>query len=703
MEQQAEASRPEVHDWWRDDPLLEKLNARQVEAVTAGDGPTLVLAGPGSGKTTVICSRIAYLIEVRRVKPRNIAAITFTRKAADEMKERVHGMLGPLYGKNVHVSTFHSMCGRILREDGHRVGIDSDYRIASTQDKYKLLYESLGEVRGGAGGIKAQGVLQHISTIKNDLQNTDEPNQWAKTEFGESMAQVAGVYQEKLLDQNMLDFDDMMLWSIRLLHEHEDVREKYQDQFEHLLVDEYQDTNLPQYVLIRQLANDRNNVFVVGDPDQAIYEWRGASIENIMQFEDDFAGARRIDLNTTYRSTKNILEAANALIQPNKARIDREIDTTQDRGQPVQLLLTPSPSTEADYAAKTARARIDADGGSVAVLYRTNAQGRAMEAAFKDEQLPYKVAGGESFYESKEVLDCLACVSVALDPRGDDEATKRFVTMVPGERISKIALRQIDQGGQRGNSFYDKLKFAAENGSLTERDERIANKRLQTIEKLEEAGDDTPAQIIQQGLGATGYRDALERSDDKRRLDKLDNIEELIADAQQFALDHRSQAVDGEPRNDQIAHGFVRQCEEIRAAAHEQEQNGQCVTLSTLHAAKGLEFDTVIFAGFDSERMPHRRSVTETDNPAAAVEEERRLAYVGMTRARDELHLTVPLTIGHGRKQKRVARSEFINDIPDHLVEQRLPSKPHPRPAAAGDTERSHDREHGHEYAAAAR
>ena len=263
----------------------------------------------------------------------------------------------------------------------------------------------------------------------------------------------------------------------------------------------------------------------------------------------------------------------------------------------------------------------------------------------------YKIAGGESFYESREVLDSLACVSVALDPHGDDEATRRFVTMVPGERISKIVLRQIDQGGQRGDSFYDKLKVAAEDGSLTARDERIANKRLQTIEKLEEAGNDSPAQIIQQGLAATGYRDALEQSDDKRRLDKLDNIEELIADAQQFALDQRSQAVDGEPRNDQIAHGFVRQREEIRAAAHEQEQNGQCVTLSTLHAAKGLEFDTVIFAGFDSERMPHRRSVT---------------------RARDELHLTVPLTIGHGRKQKRVARSEFICP----------PSRPHRGPYA---------------------
>ncbi|MCY4123425.1 MAG: ATP-binding domain-containing protein [Acidobacteria bacterium] len=422
-----------------------------------------------------------------------------------------------------------------------------------------------------------------------------------------------------------------------------------------------------------------------------------------MQFEEDFQGACRIDLNTTYRSTKNILEAANALIQPNKARIAREIDTTQDRGQPVQLLLTPTPATEAKYAAETARARIDTDGGSVAVLYRTNAQSRAMEAAFKDEKLPYKIVGGESFYESKEVLDSLSCISVTLDPHADDEATKRFVTMVPGERISKTAIRQIDHGGRRGDSFYDKLKVAAEDGTLSARDARIAMKRISTIETLQAAADDPPAQIIQKGLAGTGYKSALEQSDDKRRLDKLDNIEELVADAQQFALDQRSQATDAEPYNDQIAHGFVRQCEEIRAAAHEQEQNGQCVTLSTLHAAKGLEFDTVVFAGFDSERMPHRRSIAETDNPEGAVEEERRLAYVGMTRARTELHLTVPLTIGHGNRQRRVARSEFINDIPDQLIEQRLPNKPHPRPSAAADTERGHEREPAQEYAAASR
>ena len=233
----------------------------------------------------------------------------------------------------------------------------------------------------GAGGVKAQGVLQHISTIKNDLQNTDDRNQWAKTEFGESMADAAGLYQEKLLEQNMLDFDDMMLWSIRLLHETSRRAGEAPGPVRAPARRRVQDTNLPQYVFIRQLANDRNNVFVVGDPDPAIYEWRGASIENIMQFEEDFAGAQRIDLDTTYRSTKNILEAANALIQPNKARIAREIDTTQDRGEPVQLLPTPTPTSEAEHAAKTAQARIEEDGGSVAVLYRTNAQARQMERA----------------------------------------------------------------------------------------------------------------------------------------------------------------------------------------------------------------------------------------------------------------------------------------------------------------------------------
>ena len=270
----------------------------------------------------------------------------------------------------------------------------------------------------GAGGVKAQGVLQHISTIKNDLQNTDDRNQWAKTEVGESMADAAGLYQEKLLEQNMLDFDDMMLWSIRLLHETSRRAGEAPGPVRAPARRRVQDTNLPQYVFIRQLANDRNNVFVVGDPDPAIYEWRDASIENIMQFEEDFAGAQRIDLDTTYRSTKNILEAANALIQPNKARISREIDTTQDRGEPVQLLPTPTPTSEAEHAAKTAQARIEKDGGSVRRRPLPHQRpGAADGESFKRGKIPYRIAGGESFCESREVLD-----SLIVHQRGDGRA-----------------------------------------------------------------------------------------------------------------------------------------------------------------------------------------------------------------------------------------------------------------------------------------
>ncbi len=367
------------------------------------------------------------------------------------------------------------------------------------------------------------------------------------------------------------------------------------------------------------------------------------------------------------------------------------------------MLLTRTPTTEAEYAAKTAQERIQRDGGSVAVLYRTNAQARPMEASFKREKIPYRIAGGESFYESREVLDSLSCISVATDPHRDDEATRRFVEMVPNERISKVAMRQIENSGMSGESFYDKLETAAADGSLNPRDERIVTKRIATIEALGKMADKPPSTMIQEGLQQTGYRDALSKSDDKRRMDKLDNIEELISDAHEFMMDERERDELYTPSNAEIGQRFVNHCAEIRQAAHEQEQEGHCVTLSTLHAAKGLEFDTVVFAGFDSERMPHHRSVNEAENRASAVEEERRLAYVGMTRARTELHLTVPLQIVKGGKPKRVGRSEFINDIPEELIEYTSPDKPQTRPPAAGDTHPDHERSHTHEYAAASR
>ena len=693
---------------WENNPL-EELNERQREAVTAPEGPTLVLAGPGSGKTTVICARIAHLVQERGVDAGNIAAITFTRKAAEEMQDRVRDMLGPLYGDDVWVSTFHRMCGRILREDGDRVGIRPDFQVATSSDKFKLLRESAREVRGHTEGFNANAVLQQISAIKNDLGTTDDPKQWGAGQHATDMAEIAGKYQDKLLDRNMMDFDDMMLWSIRLMHEHKEVAEKNQERYPHLLVDEYQDTNLPQYVLIRQLANEDNNVFVVGDPDQAIYEWRGASIENIMRFEDDFEGARRIDLNMTYRSTGNILEASAALIAPNTTRIARAVETTHDAGEPVRLHLCPNARAEAKYATEVAEDRYRNDNGSVAVLYRTNAQSRPLESALKNAGIPYKIAGGESFYERREVQDMLACVEIAAGKGGADDATKRFMEMPPGERVSRSGAEQIAYAGARSASYRDKVQAAIDDGVLTPRDAKAAKDRLEKVATLESWSELTPSMVLTKAQDLTGYKAALRQSDDKRRIDKIENIDELVNDAREFTAEARRSTGEARPKDAAITADFVDHCKKLQDAAHEREDDRQAVTLSTLHAAKGLEFDTVVFAGFNADRLPHHRTVSEAKNPEAAIEEERRLAYVGMTRARNELHLTVPLQIMQGGESKRSSKSPFIDAIPDKLIEYTEPhsSRGAPRPAqgsAESHTQsRSEDPATEQSYAAAAR
>ena len=336
----ARTARPRI------DPL-EGLNARQREAVAAPDGPTLVLAGPGSGKTRVISARITHLVQNRQIEPQAIAAITFTRKAAEEMRERVIDSLGEDDGEQVWVSTFHKLCNNLLRKDGERVGLDRNFRIAQTSDRYRLITEASREALGNdAHAVKPRSALQKISDIKNQLQAPNDPKQWGDGQRAEGMAQMAGLYQEKLGAESKVDFDDLMLWSIRLLHENPDVRTQAENDHPFLLVDEYQDTNMPQYVLIKQLTEDERNLFVVGDPDQAIYEWRGASIENIMRFEEDFPGSQRIDLETTYRSTGNILAAAGALIEPNEARIERKLTTTQAAGEPITIHAARTPTEE---------------------------------------------------------------------------------------------------------------------------------------------------------------------------------------------------------------------------------------------------------------------------------------------------------------------------------------------------------------------
>ena len=666
------------------DPL-EGLNVRQREAVVAPDGPTLILAGPGSGKTRVISARIAHLVDNRGVQPEDIAAITFTRKAADEMRERIVKTLGEDDGERVWVSTFHKLCSHLLRKDGDRVGLDRDYTIATTSDRYRLITEATRETLGDeARGMKPRSTLQQISEIKNQLQAPNDAAQWGRGPRAERMAAMAEAYQEKLGEENKVDFDDLMLWSIRLLHDHPDVRAQAESDHPFLLVDEYQDTNMPQYVLIKQLSEDDRNIFVVGDPDQAIYEWRGASIENIMRFEEDFPGGQRIELETTYRSTGNILAAAGAVIEPNKARIERNLTTTQEPGEPVTVHAARTVTDEARYAATVAKATIDAS-GTAAVLYRTNAQARAMENQCKRAEVPYEIAGGESFYKRQEVIDGLCCVQVALDPHADDAATKRFVQMPAANRLSRSAAQEVEMCGTPDESWYDRLKNAVADHDLSARDERSAKKRIEAIEELGKLADRPAGEIIDTGMKLTGYTAELLDSEEQEKLDRLDNIEELIQDSKEF----RAAAGKGLP-NEEANHAFSKHCQSMQNAA-EATGNGDspAVTLSTLHSAKGREFDTVILAGFDNQRMPHQRAVVNAKDPVRATEEERRLAYVGMTRARKELHISYPQELRTSRISKNLKASPFLATIPKELRQASRPKAPAAAPERAKHTARA--------------
>ena len=662
--------------------LFDGLNDRQLEAVAAPDGALLVIAGPGSGKTRVICTRVAHLVRDRSVDPRSIAALTFTRKAAGEMKERVHALLDPSDTRAVWISTFHRLCGAILREDGQAIGIPAHYRIIDGADRIALMRDCMFEQRVDSRVTRTKPLLHEISVLKNTMHAVTDPRHYGDGEDAQIKSRLAGMYQSALRARNALDFDDMLLAAVRLLHDMPDVRKRWAERFPYILIDEYQDTNLPQYILLRKLAEGHNNVFAVGDPDQAIYGWRGAELQNILSFHQDFPEARRIDLELSYRSTGRILDAAAALIAANRLRLQRRLRCANPPGRPVTAHRVADAAAEAAYAVERARARILRDGGTVAVLYRTNAQSRALESAFKHAGIPYRLASGESFYERPEILDVLCCLQVSSDPADDDAALARFLDLPPLPRIGRATLDRITghAAGDRRASFWERLQAAAEAGILPHN--KIANirERILLIEHLRPLVSRLPFHdLVDTVLHETRYRTALAASGDVDVHERLDNIAELVSDAHLFETRRRQTLA---PQDCPALLGaFIAHCRSMTAATDPLASRDARVTLSTLHGAKGLEFDTVVITGFDADRLPHRRTVKAADDASQALEEERRLAYVGMTRARLELVLTIPATSGHGEDRRATAPSPFIKDIPPDLLQATSAA---PAPAAIG-------------------
>ena len=646
--------------------VLADLNDKQQEAVTAPNGPVLVVAGPGSGKTRVITTRIAHLIESGRAKPRAIAAISFTRKSSEEMTTRLKAMLPAFSAGAVWTSTFHRLCGRLLREHGAAAGIRSDFRIADEVGQTNVMRQCMFDARIDIRLTKPNTIVKLMSIRKNRMLNPADPANWPNDENADRNAELCKAYQETLQQTNTLDFDDMLLRAVWALEENEEARQAAAKQLPILLVDEWQDTNLPQYLLVRMIAHDHRNLFVVGDPDQAIYGWRGAELRNILDFQRDFPETRRIDLDVAYRSTGRLLEAAQAMIRHNRERIEHTLKPAQEAGAFAGVWDAMDANDEAAFAVERARARITLDNGTIGVLYRTNAQSRGFETGFKRAGVPYSITGGKSFYDRPEVQDALCCLQAAVDPQEDDEAMQRFLGLPPHRQLGKKGTAKVDTF--RGDTFWERAYRGMRSGTLPEWQVEVLGQRFALARLIARTARRENLETgFQTMLEQVGYLPALEKTGDEEAGERAENVWELLTDARVFREENGVGSEDPEGQLGTIR-DFLEHCRSMRSP--DEPGADTRVTLSTLHKSKGLEFDTVVIGGFDATRLPHEKSMTSDDRGEQTVfEEERRLAYVGMTRARTELYLSVPRVIGNRGRQRPTEPSPFLAEIPLELTE----------------------------------
>ena len=645
--------------------LLRALNEKQREAVTAAEGPVLVVAGPGSGKTRVITTRIAHLIKSGRARPQNIGAISFTRKASEEMTNRLKTILPGYITRAVWTSTFHRLCGSLLRQHGAAAGIKPDFAIADDIKQTNIMRQCMFDAGVDIRVTDPYELVQRMSILKNRMMEPGNPANWGEDEHAQRNAWLCGAYQSVLERSNTLDFDDMLLRAVSALQNSEEVRQAASRRLPWMMVDEWQDTNRPQYLLVQMIAQEHRNLFVVGDPDQAIYGWRGAELGNILDFQRDFPEAKRIDLDIAYRSSAKLLEAAQAMIRENKNRIEHKLTAANESGTLTGVHDAIDASDEAAFAADRAAARIARDNGTIAVLYRTNAQSRGFETGFKRAGIRYGITGGKSFYDRPEVQDALCCLQAALNPEGDDAAMRRFMELPPHQRLGKNGAALIDS--LPGETFWERAHHGARSGALLEWQARSLGLRFELTRTIGRTARNEPLDsALETILHQTGYLNALEGSGDADASERAENVWEVISDACVFRQERTTTEDDGPRARLETVQAFLDHCGSMRTPDVPGPEVR--VTLSTLHRAKGLEFDTVIIGGFDAERLPNRKAVSTTErNQDEVVEEERRLAYVGMTRARTELYLSVPRTIGVGDRQRTTHPSPFLEEIPSWL------------------------------------
>ena len=629
--------------------LLESLNPTQLDAVEQTEGPLLILAGAGSGKTRVLTHRVAYLIDQGLAAPEEVLAITFTNKAAREMKDRVALLVGP-DSKRMWVSTFHAFCARILRVHAEKLGYKREFTIYDGADQVRLVKRCIVELGKDPKRFNPRSFQAQISSAKNVLMAPDDFLRSTEGYIAENVAEVYDLYQKRLYENNAMDFDDLIMQTVTLLELFPEVRERYQTRFKYIHVDEYQDTNHAQYRLVNILAAKHRNLCVVGDDDQSVYSWRGADIRNILDFERDYPEAKVVKLEQNYRSTQTILDAANAVVANNASRKAKALWTAGGEGERIRVFAASDEYAEARFVVSEVERLIEggASPREISVFYRTNAQSRALEDVLVREGVPYQVVGGVRFYERAEIKDAMAYLSVISNP--DDSVSLERIINVPKRGIGNTSVAKLqDYARRQGISLYGALSEADAAG-LTGAARKACRGVRDLFEGLRVAAKEVPpAESVGAVLDESGYRKELEAEDTIEAESRLENLEELINAAREY------ERVEPEP----TLEGFLQE-QALYSDQDSLTSEGGRVALMTLHNAKGLEFGHVFVVGMEEGTFPHARSLDEHN-----LEEERRLAYVGITRARETLTLThAKLRSSWGEREYRMP-SRFLSEIPD--------------------------------------
>lgn len=645
--------------------LLSGLNAQQKEAVTAVSGPILIFAGPGSGKTKVLTNRVAYLISREHITPANILAVTFTNKAAVEMRQRIIALLRSQkipFSSLPQISTFHSFCAKILRSEIKILGYNQNFAISDEDDSVSLVKKIMKEKEISSEKINPRFILNAISGAKNELIDAELYQTTANGYFEKMISAVYGSYQQNLKSNNSVDFDDIILLVVKIFKKYPEILEKYQEQYKFILIDEYQDTNYAQYTLINLLAKKYNNIFVVGDDAQGIYGWRGANIRNILEFEKDYPAAKVICLEQNYRSTQNILDAAYSVISKNIERKDKKLWTENRAGLPLISYEAENERDEADFIVQEIKKLVaesvnnpkgasPLDYKEIAVLYRTNAQSRSIEEAFIKNDLPYKIIGNIKFYARKEIKDIIAYLKIIANP--EDTVGLERVINVPPRGLGKSAEKReilASFKNWKESSCQDKLM------------EELGNKKAQTLKKFRETIDSfisfsqnhNLTELINKIITDTAYESYLSESA-KDSEAKIENIKELLTVTTKFDNTPACETLTNFLENSSLA-----------SPDDEGETNNDAVSLMTLHSAKGLEFKIVFIAGLEEGILPHIRSTRSLSE----LEEERRLCYVGITRAKEKVYLAFSKSRQFLGVTQSNAPSRFLYEIPEHLIEK---------------------------------